>query len=185
MPASQPQRLHQSEPRDWQKARGVPGQHDGRSAASTVCHETSQTSLIKHDLTIFASHFRDRVNLFKKVPHGARLISTRRRPPRVFCHTRAHVPEGKFLVRGCSRSARAVSPIGPHGDTPGRGFVTLSFQPRNFDWKQTRGRLRLVDISRTPVGTFFSKVHPSSEMASKNHQTVASYQVFNVKSAQI
>jgi len=42
MPASQPQRPHQSEPRDSQQARGVPGQHDGRSAASTVCHETSQ-----------------------------------------------------------------------------------------------------------------------------------------------
>ena len=37
MSASQPQRPHQSEPRDSQQARGVPGQHDGRSAASTVC----------------------------------------------------------------------------------------------------------------------------------------------------
>ena len=42
MSASQPQRLHQSEPRDSQQARGVPGQHDGRSAASTDCHETPQ-----------------------------------------------------------------------------------------------------------------------------------------------
>jgi len=41
MPASQPQRFHQSGPRDSQQARGVPGQRDGRSAASTVCHETS------------------------------------------------------------------------------------------------------------------------------------------------
>ena len=46
MPASQPQRLHQSEPRDSQQARGVPGQHDGRSAASTVCHETPQHATI-------------------------------------------------------------------------------------------------------------------------------------------
>ena len=46
MPASQPQRLHQSEPRDSQQARGVPGQRDGRSAASTVCHETPQNATI-------------------------------------------------------------------------------------------------------------------------------------------
>ena len=32
----------------------------------------------------FASHFRDRVHLLKKVPLGVRLISTRRRPPRFF-----------------------------------------------------------------------------------------------------
>ena len=47
MPASQPQRLHQSEPRDSQQARGVPGQRDGRSAASTVCHETPQIEQIQ------------------------------------------------------------------------------------------------------------------------------------------
>ena len=49
-----------------------------------------------------ASHLRDRVYLTKKVPLGVRLISTRRRHPRLFCKTSAHVPEeGKFLVRGC------------------------------------------------------------------------------------
>ena len=46
MPASQPQRLHQSEPRDSQQARGVPGQRDGRSAASTACHETPQNATV-------------------------------------------------------------------------------------------------------------------------------------------
>ena len=46
MSASQPQRPHQSEPRDSQQARGVPGQHDGRSAASTVRRETPQNATI-------------------------------------------------------------------------------------------------------------------------------------------
>ena len=48
MPASQPQILHQSEePRDSQQARGVPGQRDGRSGASTVCHKTPQNVTIR------------------------------------------------------------------------------------------------------------------------------------------
>ena len=64
MSANQPQRPHQSEPRDSQQARGVPGQHDGRSAASTVSHETPQNAA-----TIwpsFSSNFRGRVHLLKK-----------------------------------------------------------------------------------------------------------------------
>ena len=64
-----------------------------RALFVTNRHKTS-------DLTIFASHFRDRVHLKKKVSLGVRLISTRRRVPRFFCHTSAHVPEGKFLVQG-------------------------------------------------------------------------------------
>ena len=94
MPASQPQRLHQSEPRDSKQARGVPGKRDGRSAASTVCHETPQNATIwKFSLAISEV---GRTFLFKKTPSGVRLISTRRRPPRGFCHTSAHVSEGKF-----------------------------------------------------------------------------------------
>ena len=38
---------------------------------------------------------------------------------------------------------------------------------------ENRGRLHLVDLSRTPSGTFFVKVRPISEMASKNGQIVA------------
>ena len=45
MSASQPQMLYQSEPRDSQQARGLPGQHDGRPAASTVCRETSSQNV--------------------------------------------------------------------------------------------------------------------------------------------
>ena len=57
MSASQPPKLHQSEPRDPQHARGVPAQNDGRSAASTVFHETPKNVTI---LATFSGHFRAR-----------------------------------------------------------------------------------------------------------------------------
>ena len=60
-------------------------------------HETPQNVT----MWPFASHFRDRVHLKKKVPLGVRLISTRRRRPRVFCKTNSRGPEINSLDRGC------------------------------------------------------------------------------------
>ena len=69
-------------------------------------HCLTRNVIKRHDLTVFASHFRDRVHLPKKVPLGVRLISTRRRPPRVFYHTSARGPEIKSRDRGCSGARR-------------------------------------------------------------------------------
>ena len=69
-------------------------------------HCLSRNATKRHDLTIFASHFRDRVHLQKKLPIGARLISTRRRPPRTFYHISARGPEIKNLDRGCRPAIR-------------------------------------------------------------------------------
>ena len=41
--------------------------------------------------------------------------------------------------------------------------------PRALFWIS----LGLVDLSRTPIGTFFWEVHPGSEMASQNDQNKA------------
>ena len=65
-------------------------------------HCLSRNATKRHDLTIFASHFRGRVGLKKKVPLGVRLKSTRRRRPRFFCHTSSRGPEIKILDRGCA-----------------------------------------------------------------------------------
>ena len=102
----------------------------------------SRNGTKRHDLTIFASHFRDRVHL-TKVPLGVRLISTRRRPPRVFYHTSANVPEEKFLVRGCpplhppaAGPADATTPPETRGRCPGsfRSSPTYNThtKPRSF-----------------------------------------------------
>ena len=54
-----------------------------------------------------------------------------------------------------------------HGTLVGQGTFPRG-HPGHLLYKKKRGGLRLVDISRTPSGTFFLKVHPISEMASKN-----------------
>ena len=48
-------------------------------------------------------------------------------------------------------------------------FVLLTI----FLWGELRISLGLVDLSRTPCGTFFREVHPGSEMASQNDQNKA------------
>ena len=42
-----------------------------------------------------------------------------------------------------------------------------------FLCRKLRISLGLVDLSRTPIGTFFREVHPGSEMASQNDQNKA------------
>ena len=54
------------------------------------------------------------------------------------------------------------------GSTP--PVEVLISGPRALVWQKIRGRLRLVDLSRTPSGTFLRGVHPISEMARKNGQ---------------
>ena len=56
-------------------------------------------------------------------------------------------------------------------DTPGRGFFYRLHL--GLFGGQTRLRLRLVDLSRIPDGTFFRELHPASEMASQNDQNKA------------
>ena len=59
-------------------------------------------------------------------------------------------------------------PTRPH---PRRRF---RFSPRwGFTCRRLRISLGLVDLSRTPSGTFFREVHPGSEMASQNDQNKA------------
>ena len=48
------------------------------------------------------------------------------------------------------------------------------FSPRRgFTCRRSRISLGLVDLSRTPSGTFFREAHPGSEMASQNDQNKA------------
>ena len=47
----------------------------------------------------------------------------------------------------------------------------FGFSPqREFTWGKTRIWLRLADLSRILVGTFFREVHPASEMGGQNGQ---------------
>ena len=45
--------------------------------------------------------------------------------------------------------------------------------------QKIRGRLRLVDLSRIPSGTFFREVHPDWEMTRQNHQIVMFHGVYD------
>ena len=86
--------------------------NDGRSVASTVCatkrHKTPRF------FVFFASHFRDGVRISssflikkKKATRSpaVRLISTRRRPPRVFLQNKWPCPRHKKNDRGCTERA--------------------------------------------------------------------------------
>ena len=103
MPASQPQRLHQSEPRDSQQARGVPGQRDGRSAASTAVTRRHKTPRFG----FFASHLRDRVHLKKKKYHLESGLNQRDQAnPRVFVGGSSVVPRSKTSTGGVHEQNR-------------------------------------------------------------------------------
>ena len=108
MPASQPQRLHQSEPRDSQQARGVPGQHDGRSAASTVCHETPQNATIWPFLLAIS----EIGCTYKKKCHLESGLYQRDEDPHEFSTTQVPVVPRSKTSTGGVRSQRR-SPRGP------------------------------------------------------------------------
>ena len=65
---------------------------------------------------------------------------------------------------GAPRAERAHRPT-EGADSPGHTNVS--------SWGKLRISLGLVDLSRTPSGTFFREVHPGSEMASQNDQNKA------------
>ena len=95
-PVSPKGSIKASHGRDSQQARGVPGQRDGRSAASTVCHETPQNAMIRPFFLATSEIGCTK----KKAPIEGRLESTRRRRQRLFCHTSFRGPEIKNLDRG-------------------------------------------------------------------------------------
>ena len=91
-------------------------------------------------------------------------------------HSRGHPPlwflGGHRRQRRCGVQAWACWG-GEHERTSKKGQIAThppprrafcNFPPRGFDWKETRVRLRLVDLRRTPSGTFGGGgVHPTSE----------------------
>ena len=87
----------------------------------------SRNATKRHDLTIFASHFRDRLDLLKKVPLGVRLKSTRQRRPRIFYHTSARGPEIKNLDRGCG--SVELTTAQPSLAKPGSGDADARYLP--------------------------------------------------------
>ena len=174
------------------QAQAAPGAHVGQSATKTPSkratrlaigprsawaarwqvgreHCLSRNVTKRHELATFASHFRDRVHLKKREPLEVRLISTRRRPPRIFCHTSAHVPEETFHVRGCCR-VHTVGVLGALGTKkrvwgPGRSnsSVQAQFKLSRRAWVcpsrfVTRIARRLLDLSPSSA----SLVHGAS-----------------------
>ena len=63
------------------------------------------------------------------------------------------------------RSSAAAQAPGKH---PASGFC--GFRTRRLVCEKRFVWLRLVDLSRTPIGTFFREVHPGSEIARQNHK---------------
>ena len=64
----------------------------------------------RHDSPIFASHFRDRVDLNKKVPLlGVRLKSTRRSHTKRFCNTSFCAQKAQNLDAGCPPTIRLAA----------------------------------------------------------------------------
>ena len=125
-PAS-PKGSIRSELRGPQRARRVPGQNDGKSIASTVCHETPQNATIWPFLLAISAEIGWAFK--KEVPHGARLKSTRRRCPVLVTQTPV-VPSSKTPTGGVGvtisprfRNRRPAS-----HPPPGRGPCDLGHQ---------------------------------------------------------
>ena len=124
---------------------------DGRSVASTDCHETPQNVTIWPFLLAIS----------EKKPHGGGLNQRDEDARDFFCHTHARGPEIKNLDRGCSTGVvlelgtlkqGALTPACSAQKAP----VVHFFCPAcgGFGIRQTRTQLGLVDLSRIPSGTF-------------------------------
>ena len=76
--------------------------------SSSSCLSRNATK--RHDSPIFASHFRDRVDLNKKVPLlGVRLKSTRRSHTKRFCNTSFCAQKAQNLDAGCPPTIRLAA----------------------------------------------------------------------------
>ena len=96
MPASQPQRHHQSEPRDSQLATGPRSAWAARWQVGREQHCLSRNATKRHDLAIFASHFRDRVHLFKKRATWSTAYINETKTPTGFLSHKCPCPRGKI-----------------------------------------------------------------------------------------